>query len=468
MGSILERRKPLRTALILALIVIMALSMAGCMSSSNDDSNSAAMNTAGDSGSDSSALEGAVPSAKGDSSEPSEGEESPASAGSDTKSSDFVSSDSASSDSASSDSASSDSASPDTDIIEPAEEPDLRQIQSGMLTAGEWSDLNDWEWWLSLMNNREWSAYQDRWGFTTYQRVTVRVESNGSPIIDAKVTLSGQSQSVEWKARTNNKGEAELFVNLFDKKEDSPYEITVQTEQEKKTIRNISVNPDKPITVELQSAIDPSDVVDIMFVVDTTGSMSDELDYLAAELKDVIRRVKNSHENDLRVRISPNFYRDERDDYVVRPFGFTENVDKAVEQISQQSAAGGGDYEEAVEEALDNAIHDHKWSGEARARLLFLVLDAPPHETDRIVGKLQKLAADAAEQGIRIIPVASSGVDKNTEFLMRFLNIVTGGTYVFLTDDSGIGNSHIEPTVGQYEVEQLNDLLVRVVNEYLQ
>ena len=43
---------------------------------------------------------------------------------------------------------------------------------------------------------------------------------------------------------------------------------------------------------------------------------------------------------------------------------------------------------------------------------------------------------------------------------------MTGGTYTFLTNHSGIGNSHLEPTIGEYEVEKLNDLLVRVISEY--
>lgn len=71
----------------------------------------------------------------------------------------------------------------------------------------------------------------------------------------------------------------------------------------------------------------------------------------------------------------------------------------------------------------------------------------------------------SSQKGIRISAVASSGVDKETEFLLRFLGIRTGGSYIFLTDDSGIGGDHIEPTVGQYEVELLNDLLVRVISE---
>ncbi|MGB1699426.1 MAG: hypothetical protein ACPHRO_05700, partial [Nannocystaceae bacterium] len=61
-----------------------------------------------------------------------------------------------------------------------------------------------------------------------------------------------------------------------------------------------------------------------------------------------------------------------------------------------------------------------------------------------------------------------SGVDKSTEFLMRMADVATGGTYIFLTDDSGIGNSHIEPTIGEYQVEPLNELLIRVIKQSLE
>lgn len=51
---------------------------------------------------------------------------------------------------------------------------------------------------------------------------------------------------------------------------------------------------------------------------------------------------------------------------------------------------------------------------------------------------------------------------------MRFLAITTNGTYVFITNHSGVGNEHLEPSVGEYEVEYLNDLLVRLINKYAQ
>jgi hypothetical protein len=49
---------------------------------------------------------------------------------------------------------------------------------------------------------------------------------------------------------------------------------------------------------------------------------------------------------------------------------------------------------------------------------------------------------------------------------MRFFSITTNGTYVFITNHSGVGNSHLEPSVGEYQVEFLNDLMVRLINKY--
>ena len=64
-------------------------------------------------------------------------------------------------------------------------------------------------------------------------------------------------------------------------------------------------------------------------------------------------------------------------------------------------------------------------------------------------------------------PVAASGVDKDTEFMLRFFDLATGGTYVFLTNDSGIGNDHIEASVGDHEVEPLADLMVKLIRKYI-
>ncbi|MBQ5311789.1 MAG: hypothetical protein ILP19_07095 [Oscillospiraceae bacterium] len=81
---------------------------------------------------------------------------------------------------------------------------------------------------------------------------------------------------------------------------------------------------------------------------------------------------------------------------------------------------------------------------------------------------LEKAMKAASSQGIRVIPVVSSNSARETELFGRGLAIFTGGTYVFLTDDSGIGGSHLEPIIGAYEVESLYDLIIRLIEEYRQ
>ena len=81
---------------------------------------------------------------------------------------------------------------------------------------------------------------------------------------------------------------------------------------------------------------------------------------------------------------------------------------------------------------------------------------------------MHQLILKAAAQGIRIIPIAASGIDKSTEYLMRAMALATNGTYLFLTDDSGVGNPHSKPTTDKYEVELLNSLLIKVISKFTQ
>ena len=208
----------------------------------------------------------------------------------------------------------------------------------------------------------------------------------------------------------------------------------------------------------------PENRADVMFVVDATGSMEDEIAYLKKELEDVVSQVKTK-QPDMKLQVGSVFYRDIGEEYVTRSAPLSADAVSTINFINQQSADGGGDYPEAVDAALNEAIAQQNWSESARTRILFLMLDAPPHDDSKTLQKLQATITEAAAKGIKIIPIASSGMDKETEFLMRFFSLATNGSYVFMTDHSGVGNSHVEPTVGDYQVEYLNELLARIITE---
>lgn len=344
--------------------------------------------------------------------------------------------------------------------IDPIVQPDP---QAGLLTGGEWNDNDHWHDWISLyQSHNEWIDYDEEWGFSLNFRYEVKVTSGGKPVEGAKVTCDDAFAP----AVTDNTGTAYLFFDDKNMKK-QPMNLTV-TYGGATVTREQLEQKDSTIEIELDGAAESAQKkLDLMIMCDTTGSMADELSYLQEELISILNSVERNNAN-IPTRVSVNFYRDDGDEYVVRDFPFTTDFKQAEKQMSEQQADGGGDFPEAVHKALENALKDHDWDEDA-VKLMFIVLDAPPHSNDpQVVSYVRELTALASEMGVRIIPVASSGIDKSTEFLLRNLAFTTGGTYTFLTDDSGVSvGGHIEPTVGDYTVEKLNDMIVRIVSEYL-
>lgn len=337
--------------------------------------------------------------------------------------------------------------------------------EAGTLTAGEWNDLNNWAFWQSLMQKESFFEFQKYWQFHPTQRYSVHVTDNaGQPVMDCSVSLLGKDKSVIWEAKTNHQGLAELWAQPFseEKQLDNSVVITYNGTKHKIARPETVVTGVNEFKLPSTAAL-PQNVAEVMFVVDATGSMEDEIAYLKKELADVVNQVKTK-QPDMTLNVGSLFYRDQGDEYVTRVSPLSADIAKTANFINQQAADGGGDYPEAVETALNEAL-GQQWSASARTRIIFLILDAPPHHDNAALQALQAQIKKASEKGVKLIPIASSGIDKDTEFLMRFMAMCTNGSYVFITDHSGVGNGHVEPTVGEYRVEYLNDLMARIINE---
>lgn len=338
--------------------------------------------------------------------------------------------------------------------------------RSGALTAGEINDFSKWDLWTDLASG-ELESYQAGWKLMLTGRYTLQLESStGLPLADAKVELKERNGKVLYTSRTDNTGKAELWVSTSQNELPTKnLDMEISYAGLLKTIKNAKPFTESINHLMLDVECESNQNVDIAFVVDATGSMGDELSYLKAEMNDVIYKSK-SISSKLNFRFANVFYRDHSDAYLTNKMDFSRILSESVSFVNEQSAGGGGDYEEAVEVALDTAINGLSWSDEARTRILFLILDAPPHNTDGIKDKLQILIHEAAKKGIRVVPVGASGINKATEYLMRAIALGTNGTYTFLTDHSGIGNSHIEPSTDEYKVESFNDIMVRILKTY--
>ena len=344
--------------------------------------------------------------------------------------------------------------------------------KAGVLTAGEWNDLEHWDFWSGLMGSQDYGGMSQYWGMYTPRRVAVRVaDAAGKRLPALRITLE-QNQKVLWSTLTDNQGEANLWVDPFHaqastdnlvltidgKPQASAPKLSPWNVQQEDTAVNFYIL-DKAKAAEKRA--------DIAFIVDATGSMGDEIDFLKKDLVDILDRAKGGL-GEIELRTGAVFYRDEQDEYVTKFSPFTDDYRKTIQYITMQYAHGGGDLPEAVHTALEAGLQNLAWNTSARARIAFLVLDAPAHQDHQgVIESLQASIREYAKQGVKLIPVFCSSPSKECEFMCRFFAVLTGGTYVFLTDDSGVGGDHIEPSVGDFQVEPLNDLLVRLIAKYI-
>ncbi|OWV24375.1 hypothetical protein B7982_01260 [Fibrobacter sp. UWB2] len=343
---------------------------------------------------------------------------------------------------------------------------------SGLLTAGEWNDLDNWKFWSSLLNENKYYDKTSYWKFYPKNLVAVQVvDGNNTAIANVPVELL-KDGSVLFSTKTDNAGFAYCWQNLFANDNGEivaeDYSLNVNGASYIEPLK-FTLQGDEQVNVNVVVSADAQQAAakaDIAFIVDATGSMTDEIRFLISDLNYIIDHASSG--NNIALRTAALFYRDLQDEYITRYDDFSDNVSTTQEFVAKQKAGGGGDYPEAVDYALEASLQKLSWNESARARIAFLILDAPAHHKDNVIESLQKSIALFAQNGIKIIPVAASGVDKDTEFMLRFFELATGGTYVFLTNDSGIGNKHIEASVGDYEVEKLADLMVRLIKKYVE
>lgn len=350
--------------------------------------------------------------------------------------------------------------------------------QAGKITAGEWRDLDHWDFWSKLMtvpqadqSGVDYAAYCEYWGLYTNNRVAVRVTNNeGVAQRDVPVQLVTADSKNLYQGRTDNRGEVNLWIGLTQRQEQ------IDTASLKLIVNGVQQEAAVAVTGwgnevrwnECKASVTATTDIDIAFIVDATGSMGDEIEFLKKDMTDIIGKASTLNAS-AQIRTAALFYRDEDgDEYVTRVNNFSSDLSATQAFIDAQSADGGGDFPEAVHIALETGLQQLSWREGNSIRLAFMLLDAPPHKKAPVLESLHQTIPMYAQRGIRIIPVAASGIDKPTEFFLRSTAIATDATYVFITNDSGIGGEHIQASVGDYEVELLNDLLVRLIKQYME
>ena len=329
-----------------------------------------------------------------------------------------------------------------------------RNIQSGTLTAGTFDDTLNPEVLSAFMRgmaqNPSLALVAEH--FAGPMTTISVVDDHGRPVNGARVEIRA-SQRQGRTLTTGTDGRA-IAISGYDHA--SAQQLEARVDQG----AWMSVAEGGKTTLRTQARATPIRALDVALVIDATGSMSDELEYLKVELRSIARELDQEFPQ-VDQRYSLVVYRDHGDDYVTRAFDFTADLKTFERQLGRQSAGGGGDYPEAMDDALRDATQLSWREGADTARVTFLIADAPPHTQD--FQSTMTASEQLRSKGVAMYPIAASGVAEEAEMVMRAAAASTGGQYLFITDDSGVGNSHAEPHIPCYAVEHLRSAMARML-----
>ncbi len=183
------------------------------------------------------------------------------------------------------------------------------------------------------------------------------------------------------------------------------------------------------LKLSVKRVLPPTREVDLAFILDTTGSMSEEIAAVKATIQKVATALAASN---VRLRIGLVEYKDRSDAFVTRVYPMTSDTAKFSRTVAGLSASGGGDTPESMNEGLHVGLTGLEWSGNAVARMAFLIADAPPHLDYANDSDYATDMREAAHKGIQVFTVAASGMDTLGQVVFRQIAQYTGATNLFV------------------------------------
>ncbi|MCP4416798.1 MAG: VWA domain-containing protein [Chloroflexi bacterium] len=203
--------------------------------------------------------------------------------------------------------------------------------------------------------------------------------------------------------------------------------------------------------------------IDIVLLIDASGSMSKELNHLKTGL-DMIANQLETLPDSITLRYGFVIYRDPEKTNGSQIFNLTDNWSLFSDNLLLVTAVGGGDYAEDLNDGLHQAVQSMNWQTDATVKLIILLGDAPPHLHDPEAIPTDETARLAAEQNITIFTIGSDGLNEQGEVIYRQIAQMSNGRFIHITT-SPESSQTISDTV--YETADLPIAIIDIVQEVL-
>jgi len=191
----------------------------------------------------------------------------------------------------------------------------------------------------------------------------------------------------------------------------------------------------QPALIEHASPLSDAAKIEVVFVLDTTGSMSGLIEAAKEKIWSIASSLAQA-ESAPEIRMGLVAYRDRGDNYVTRVTGLSSDLDSLYATLMDYRANGGGDTPESVNEALDDALGKISWSQDQNTyQAIFLVGDAPPHMDYQDERQYPQIIAEARKRGI-VVNAIQAGAAHATGTEWQKIAALGTGEY-FQVDTAG-------------------------------
>ena len=192
--------------------------------------------------------------------------------------------------------------------------------------------------------------------------------------------------------------------------------------------------------------------IEVCFVLDTTGSMGGLIEGAKQKIWSIANEMISAKPTP-ELKLGLVGYRDKGDDYVVKSFQLTTDIDAIYAHLRGFEAGGGGDTPESVNEALAEAIEKMPWSQDRSVlKIIFLVGDAPPHMDYPEGPKYPDLCRAAARKDLIINTVQCGGIAETTPIWQEIAKL-SEGNYAAIAQS---GNMAVVATPMDEKLGELN------------
>jgi Mg-chelatase subunit ChlD len=342
--------------------------------------------------------------------------------------------------------------------------------ESGGLKAGFADDNQQFNYFLNFLDQYKFSV--NSYAYDISERIHLILEDKDGkslPNVAIKIFDRNESRLLD-EGKTYADGSYFFYPSEVAAK-DKTFNVGYTVDNIYQTIvvkrhgpRKITIQADKPRKLSDRTP------VDIVFILDTTGSMGEEIKRLIATI-DLIHMNLSALSNQTLIRFGLVLYRDKDDKYRTQVVPLTADIDAFRGALEQVKAGGGGDTPEDLQAALFKAMRHVEWN-EDGLRLGFVITDASAHLDYGQRYTYISAALEAKKKGIKLFTVGTGGLGISGEYMLRQISQLTYAKYLFLTygketgeNRGGAAGSVSHHTGSNYQTDKLEAIIMRLAKE---